>query len=307
MKRTLLYVDTDVSLGTPGAEIDDGAALVLLLRHPAVEVVGASSVFGNAPLADTAANLDRLLTWLGGESVPRGIGAERPLVADLSWFDEWRSGYGTTLPWMPRKACRPAAQLLIETLRSYPGQVCVLALGPLTNLALALRLAPDILPLARQVIVMGGSFNAEHPAPEFNIRCDPEAAQIVLSAGWPVQLLGLDVTRRVHFSRSELASLPRDHPALSLLSDQASSWIDRVERMGWEQDGCALHDAVAAACLVAPELFTFIESAVEVELADPQARGLTRFTPAAQRPALQAATGLDAAQVRDLIWTYLKG
>lgn len=307
MDRILLYVDTDVSLGTPGAEIDDGAALIFLLRHLAVEVVGASSVFGNAPLADTTRNLDRLLTWLGAESVPQGVGAARPLVADMDWFEEWRSGYGTTLSWTPRQDSPPAALLLIETLRAHPGQVSVLALGPLTNLALALRLAPDIVPLARRVIVMGGSFTAEHSAPEFNMRCDPEAAQIVLSAGWPVQLLGLEVTRRVHFSRSELASLPRDHPALSLLSDQASGWIDRVERMGWEQGGCALHDAVSAACLVALELFTFVETAVEVELADQDSRGLTRFAPPSDRPALQATIGLDAAQVHNLIWTYLKG
>jgi purine nucleosidase len=307
MKRTLLYVDTDVSLGTPGAEIDDGAALILLLRHPAVEVIGAGAVFGNAQLADTATNLDRLLTWLGGEAVRRGVGASQPLVADMSWFDEWRSGYGTTLPWVQQPASLPAALLLIETLRTHPGQVSILALGPLTNLALALRLAPDIVPLVRRVIAMGGSFNTTHLAPEFNMRCDPEAAQIVLTSGLPVQLLGLEVTRRVHFSRSELATLPWDHPALGLLRDQAPGWIDRVERMGWEQDGCALHDAVAAACLIAPDLFTFVESGVEVELFDQYARGLTRFAPAAQHPALQAAIGLDAAKIRDLIWTYIKG
>jgi purine nucleosidase len=307
MDRTLVYVDTDVSLGTPGAEIDDGAALILLLRHPAVEVIGAGAVFGNAPLADTALNLDRLLTWLGGEAVPRGIGAARPLVADMSWFDEWRSGYGATLFWAQQPTSLPAALLLIETLRTHPGQVSVLALGPLTNLALALRLAPDIVPLVRRVIAMGGSFNTTHPVPEFNVRCDPEAAQVVLTSGWPVQLLGLEITRRVHFSRDDLASLAGDHPAVGLLRDQAPDWIDRVERMGWEQGGCALHDAVAAACLIAPDLFTFVETAVEVELANPQTRGQTRFTPAAHHPALQAATGLDAAKIHDLIWIYLKG
>jgi inosine-uridine nucleoside N-ribohydrolase len=308
MIEKLVYVDTDVSLGTPGAEIDDGAALILLMRHRDVKIIGAGSVFGNAPLKDAALNLDRIFTWMNGEQIPLGLGAERPLIVDNRWFDEWQSGYGRTIPWKLKPATSLAASLMIQTIRSHPGQVSILALGPLTNLALAVRLASDIIPLTQQVIVMGGSFNARNPAPEFNTRCDPEAAQIVLNAGWNINILGLDITRRVHFSRADFASLPDGHPAVELLRAQAPGWIDRVEAMGWEKDGCSLHDAVTAAYLVDRTLFENRDSGVQVELTDPTLRGLTRFVPIMKdQPAVQVVTSVDIQKCRDLIWSHLTG
>lgn len=304
--KKLVYVDTDVGLGTPGAEIDDGAALVFLLRHPRVDVLGAGSVFGNVPLQDAALNLDRLLTWLGGDHIPIGVGAERPLVADTKWFKPWQSAYGKTLPWNIRPAPYLAANLLIQTIRKYSGQVSILSLGPMTNLALAVCLDPRIIPLTREVIVMGGSFNTRSPAPEFNAQCDPEAAQLVINAGWNVHVLGLDITRRVHFSRRDFSSLRDGNPAVELLRTQAPGWIDRVEAMGWEQDGSALHDAVAAAYLVDDTLFQTRETCVDVELVDPGLRGVTRFSSAmAGRPMVKVITDLDTAACHGLIWSHL--
>lgn len=308
MIEKLVYVDTDVSLGTPGAEIDDGAALIFLLHHKGVNVVSAGSVFGNAPVRDTSLNLDRLLTWLDGEHIPLGLGAERPLLADTHWFESWQSEYGKTLPWQSRPVTFLAANLLIEMIRSHPRQVSILSLGPMTNLALAVRLAPDIIPLTQQVIVMGGSFNVLNPAPEFNTRCDPEAAQIVINSGWNVHILGLDITRRVHFSRFDFSSLPDGNPAVELLRSQAPAWIDRMEEMGWEQDGCALHDAVAAAYLADETIFEVEEAGVDVELAMPDQRGITRFLHAsAGKPVVRVVTDVDVQKCRDLIWAYMQG
>ena len=160
MTKKLVYVDTDVGLGTPGAEIDDGAALIFLLRNPLIDVLGAGSVFGNVPIQDADLNLDRVLTWLDREDIPRGLGAEKPLIEDTAWFESWQSSYGKTLPWNTRPAACLAANLMIDTIHTYAGQISILALGPLTNLALAIRLDPSIIPLTREVIVMGGSFNA---------------------------------------------------------------------------------------------------------------------------------------------------
>ena len=126
------------------------------------------------------------------------------------------------------------------------------------------------------VVVMGGSFNERDPSPEFNARCDPEAAQIVFNAGWPVHTLGLDVTRRVHFSRRDFASLPVGNPAVELLRTQAPGWIDRMEEMGWDRT-VALHDAVAAAYLVDDTLFQTRDTCVEIELSDPGCVGLPGF------------------------------
>lgn len=306
MNNKLVYVDTDVGLGTPGAEIDDGAALIFLLRNISMAVIGAGSVFGNVPLPDADSNLDRLLTWLDGEKISRGRGAEKPLFADTSWFENWQSGYGSALPRESRPTTHLAANLIIDTIRKYPGQVSILSLGPMTNLALAIRLDTSIIPLTHEVIVMGGSFNVQNPEPEFNVRCDPEAAQIVFSAGWNVHVLGLDITRRVHFSRHDFASLPSGNPAVDLLRKQAAGWIDRVEEMGWEQDGCALHDAVAAAYLVDDTIFQTEKSSVEVELANPNSRGVTRFIPANEQGSIVTViTDLNIAKCRDLIWSHL--
>src|SRR5687768_7597948 len=184
MDKKLVYVDTDIGLGTPGAEIDDGAALIFLLRNKSINIVGAGSVFGNVPIQDAALNLDRLFTWLGGNHIPLGLGAERPLIADTTWFESWQSAYGKTLPWDIRPTTYLAANLIIHAIRTNPEQVSILSLGPMSNLALAVRLDPAIIPLTREVIVMGGSFNIQNPTPEFNVHCDPEAAQIVFNSGW---------------------------------------------------------------------------------------------------------------------------
>jgi len=307
MNKKLVYVDTDVGLGTPRAEIDDGAALIFLLRNKLIDVIGAGSVFGNVPIHDADSNLDRLLVWLGGEHITRGRGAEKPLIEDLAWAEDWQSAYGKTLAWNVRPATYLAANLIIDTVRNNPGQVSILSLGPMTNLALAIRLDPGIIPLTGEVIVMGGSFNVQNPEPEFNVRCDPEAAQIVFNSGWNVNALGLDITRRVHFSRRDFVSLSDGNPAVELLRAQAPGWIDRMEEMGWEQDGCALHDAVAAAYLVDGTIFQTTATSVEVELADPASRGVTRFSPAAEnRVAVTVITDLDIAKCHDLIWSQIE-
>ena len=308
MNKKLVYVDTDIGLGTPGAEIDDGAALIFLLRNKSINVVGAGSVFGNVPLQDAMLNLDRLLTWLDGEHRLIGLGAEKPLIADTASSEDWQSAYGKTLAWNTRPTSHLAANLIIHTVRSHPGQVSILSLGPMTNLALAVRLDPAIIPLTREVIVMGGSFNTQNPSPEFNVRCDPEAAQIVFSSGWNVHALGLDVTRRVHFSRRDFAALPDGNQAVELLRTQAPGWIDRMEAMGWEQDGCALHDAVAVAYLIDDSIFESRKTSVEVELVNPDARGITRFSPAIENgPVVTVITDLDVEKCHDLIWSHIKG
>ena len=306
MNKKLVYVDTDVGLGTTGAEIDDGAALIFLMRNQSIDIVGAGSVFGNVPLQDATLNLDRLLTWLGGEHIPLGFGAEKPLIADTTWFESWQSAYGETLPWNLRLVTYLAANLIIHAIRTNPGHISILSLGPMTNLALAVRLDPTIVPLTREVIVMGGSFNVQNPTPEFNVRCDPEAAQIVFSSGWNVHILGLDVTRRVHFSRRDFAFLSDGNPALELLRAQAPGWIDRVEEMGWDRDGCALHDAVAVAYLVDDTIFQTEETSVEVEFVDSDLRGLTRFSsPKESQTAVKVITDVDTIKCRELIWSHI--
>lgn len=303
-----VFIDTDIGLGTPGAEIDDGAALLVLLRNPAIEVVGCAAVHGNVDVDDAVHNLRRLLHAEGCGDLAVGRGAALPLVEDPGWFAEWKAGYGPTEPFPGEAALPSGAAELIDAARAHPGALTVLAVGPLTNLALAVRLAPDIVPLVREVVAMGGTFGVDGAAQdtraEFNARCDPEAAAIVLGAGWPVRLFGLDITRRVHVSRADFAGLSDPRPATASLKQQAPGWIDRVEAQGWELDGCSLHDAVAAAALLDEGLARYREVEVSVELAERARRGCMRFAPSTGGR-VRVAVDLDVARCKHAIWSAI--
>lgn len=300
----VILFDTDIGLGTPRAELDDGAAIVFLLRALGEKVAGVTAVHGNASLESAMHNSRRLLSYLERTDIPLGRGAASGLVEQKEWFADWEAGYGDTPPWPPAQDEPLAANLIIDTIRAHPGEVVILAVGPLTNLALAARLAPDIVGKVRQIVCMGGSFGQEDPQPEFNARCDPEAAQAVLNAGWPIQLIGLNITTQLIFTYSDFASLPDSNPALTLLKDQAPGWIARVEGAGWEEGGCALHDALAVAAVMDPSLFSWQQTAVTVELCDPQRRGATYLRETADGK-VAVATAVDAVRCRELIWQYL--
>jgi inosine-uridine nucleoside N-ribohydrolase len=309
MEKKLVYIDTDISLGTPGAEIDDGAALIALLRSPQVEIIGIGTVHGNVPVEVASQNLLRLLSFLGIKNIPVGIGASLPLIENKSWFVQWQTGYENTPPWRVDNTLPAAANLLIDLVRSSSKKVNILAIGPLTNIALALRLAPDLTQKIRQVITMGGSSSHINSAAEFNIHCDPEAAQMVFSSGLPLRLLGLEITKQMVFSREDFASLPDTNPAVCLLKRQSTGWIERVEQAGWEKDGCALHDAVAAAAMIHEDLFQFQKLDVSVELSKNKQRGVTRFEkPGAGEKSLplEVAIHVDAAKCKAWILSALK-
>lgn len=293
-----------MGLGTPYAELDDGAAIIFLLRALGEKVGAVTAVHGNASLESAMNNSRRLLSWLDRTDIPLGRGAASGLIEQKEWFAEWEAGYGDTPPWPPVGGEPLAANLIIDTVRANPGEVVILAVGPLTNLALAIRLAPDIVGKVRQIVCMGGSFGQEEPTPEFNARCDPEAAQAVLNAGWPIQLIGLNITTQLMFSYDDFASLPDSNPALTLLKAQAPGWIDRVTAQGWEEGGCALHDALAVAAVMDPSLFTWQQTAVTVELCNPQLRGATYLREASDGK-VSVATAVDAVRCRELIWRYL--
>jgi inosine-uridine nucleoside N-ribohydrolase len=301
-----VLLDTDISLGTPGAEIDDGAALIALLASGSLDVKGITTVHGNVDAQTAMHNLQRLLAFLHRPDIPLGLGASGPISGSNDWFDVWKSGYGRTPPWPQFQETGSAIDLIVDAARAYPHQLTILAVGPLTNLALALRASPDIVSLVDSLVVMGGSFASS--APEFNSRCDPEAAGIVLNAGWPVRMLGLDVTRRIRFSRADFEALPRDNGALDLLRRQAPVWIDRVEAEGWEQGGCSLHDAVALLALLDDGLFEWREAAVRVEVADPALRGSTTLSAVkGDSSSVRAAVSCQVQACYDALWSLLAG
>lgn len=275
MKRPLpLLIDCD-----PG--IDDAVALALALASPEVEVLTITTVAGNAPVSRVTRNARRLLHALGRADVPVAAGADRALVRVghhglQSPHGEDGLG-GVPLADSPAGvAPEHAVDRMAEALRQAdPKSVTLVAIGPLTNVALLLALHPDCADLLGRLVVMGGSTGAGNitPLAEFNIWTDPEAAhRVLVESDLDVRLVGLDVTRRATVTVEVLDELRAVSPQGRMLADMVLGYGDRTTE-GWP-----LHDALAVASVVAPHLVVSRETSIEVQLDAGPARGQTVCT-----------------------------
>ncbi len=271
LARTHLPAHTVIFDTDPG--VDDALALLYLHRHPEVDLVGITTVFGNAPIELTTRNA-LFLKERWGIAAPVAAGAARPLDPNRALRDpptdiHGRNGLGDIPVSVPVHATpdpRPAHRFLIETVRAAPGAVTLVAVGRMTNLALALAEAPDIAGLVKQVVIMGGAFAGPGnvtPAAEANLHGDPEAADRVFAAAWPLTAVGLDVTRQVVMTRAALDRLAQagGEPA-RLVRDLSQDYIAFYERQ--IPDGMVVHDASACVRLTDPDLFTTRAGAVRV-------------------------------------------
>jgi len=239
----------------------------------------------------------------GRADIPVAQGAAHPLAGTFDGgapFVHGDDGQGNTgYPPSPTQAvAQPAAELLAEFIGRYPGQVTLVALGPLTNLAHALRLRPSLVHEVAEVVVMGGNaFCAGNatPAAEANVLSDPDAADVVLGAGWPLTLFGLDVTQQVNMPGAVLDELARLSGPLSAYVGQMVPFYRRFCERVRQIDGIYVHDATPLAYLIAPELFRFVHQPVRVDTSPGIGRGKT--WPASsdpdqlQRPALRPWLG----------------
>ena len=249
--------DTD-----PG--IDDAMALLFLHRHPQIDLIGITTVFGNAPIDLTTRNaLFLAQAWGISAPVAQGAGVTfDPSRPEGHWptFIHGENGLGDVdIPPVIGRTVddRPAWQFIIDTVRAQPGEVTLVAVGRMTNLALALKADPDFAALVKEVVVMGGAFDLNgnvSPAAEANIHGDPEAADLVFTAPWRVTVVGLDVTLKTVMTSGFLAEMAAAGGApVQLLSDISQFYIDFYRhRVG---DGMVVHDSCACVYLVAPELF----------------------------------------------------
>ena len=258
--------DTD-----PG--VDDAMALLFLHNHPDIDLIGITSVFGNASIETTTRNALYLKQqWDIAAPVAKGLGETLdPSRAHVSWptFIHGDDGLGNIgVPETVDLACdpRPAHRFIIDTVRANPGEVTLVAVGRMTNLALALRDDPDIAVLVKDVVIMGGAFDMRGnitPAAEANIHGDPEAADAVMTAPWPVVVVGLDVTEKTVMTRGRLeAIVAAGGKRAKLLSDISQFYIDFYEQH--VDDGMVVHDSCACVYVVAPELFTLRSGAIRV-------------------------------------------
>lgn len=266
MARKILF-DTD-----PG--IDDAMAILSALRSPELEVVGLTTVFGNADVATCALNGLRLVELEGHGDIPVSKGAGAPLFRrelDLGTEVHGLDGMGNTNPPPPQGALdpRPAVQFIAEMVRTYPGELTLVPLGPLTNIAMALQQDPQIESLVREVVLMGGcAFEGGNitPVAEANIFHDAHAAEIVFRADWDVTMVGLDATSKIIIQPEDLTRLyAARNPATDLLERIQPCYQAFHDQIYGLNGAFPLHDPSVTAYLLNPALFTAVEAPVYVE------------------------------------------
>jgi purine nucleosidase len=266
-----IIIDTD-----PG--IDDAVAILLALASPELEVLGLVAVAGNLPLAATLRNALSLVELAGRPELPVHAGCPRPLGPGRTRAESHHgaSGLGDLVLPPPKVEPRPRHGVfwLIETLRAAaPKSVTLCALGPLTNIAMALVAAPDIADGVAELVIMGGASYGRGnttPAAEFNIWCDPHAAALVFDSGIALTQVPLDVTETVRSTPEHVAPI---RALGTKCGDAVAALIGprRAQGLG----PMAMHDPCVIAYLLAPELFRWREVNVVVEMASPIAAGLT--------------------------------
>lgn len=268
-----IILDTD-----PG--VDDALAIMYLAAQEDAEIIAVGSVHGNVPAPLAAQNALRVLE-LVNISAPVAVGAARPLAQPLQTaeFVHGADGLGgrAGAPPRGRPVSTSAAEQLVRLARTHPGELTLLALGPLTNIALAVLLEPDLPKLLRSVVVMGGAVTVPGnitPYADANFFHDPEAADLVLSAGFPdLTLVALDATEQARAGAEWLTAVgalpgPRAEFANALLEHYAGFY----SRM-FGTTSCTLHDPLAAAIMLDPKLATYREMPLSVELTGTHTRG----------------------------------
>jgi pyrimidine-specific ribonucleoside hydrolase len=260
---------------------DDALAITLALARPELDVLGITTVGGNAPLAETTRNTLRILALLGRPDVPVAAGRAAPLERPLETAAEVHgtSGLdGADLP-EPASDVRPegALEFLRATLEAAPGPVTLIPTGPLTNIADLLQAYPGLTPKIGHIALMGGAMREGNwtPAAEFNIWVDPEAARIVFRSGLPITMVGLDVTHTALFREPDIERLVAlGTPVARVFADLLHFFARfHAERYGW--DGSPIHDAVAVAHVAVPGLVRSKRYHVDVETTGELTRGRT--------------------------------
>jgi purine nucleosidase len=281
--RVPVLLDTDI-----GSDIDDAVALAYLLAQPRCELLGITTVTGQPLIRAQLA--DAVCQAFGRKDVPIHSGAAKPLlVPQMQPEVPQRS----ILPRYPHRESFPpnvAVDFLRQTIRSRPGEITLLSIGPLTNIGLLYAVDPEIPGLLKRHVMMAGIYVARPPGcglTEWNAIGDPHASAIVFAAPVPAAVcVGLDVTTQCRMPADECRRRFSKAP-LKIVGEMAEEFFKRAPVLTY-------HDPLAAAAVFEPELLTLESGMVEVELQSDRLKGLTHFSPQAARKPHQVAVGVNS-------------
>jgi purine nucleosidase len=268
-----VIIDTD-----PGT--DDAMAIMLALNSPELDVRAFTVVPGNVTAAQGLENALRMVSLANRCDIPVAAGAQHPLFQKLVTAEFWHGKNGLANIELPPTKCkvdnRWAPELIIEMVHAAPHEITLVPIGPLTNIALALQRDPSIVPLVKEVIIMGGSISGGNvnAAAEANIFNDPEAAQLVFQAGWPLTMVGLDVGDKTLLTRKHLEQLGKMHgPESDFIYGVAKYLIELSEKFG--DPGTPMYDPLAVGVAIDPSIVKAPPMHVDVETVGVYTRGET--------------------------------
>ncbi len=268
-----IIIDTD-----PGT--DDAMAIMLALNSPDLDVRAISIVPGNVTAEQGLDNALRMISLANRCDIPVAAGAQHPLFQKLITAEFWHGKNGLANIELPPSKCkvdpRWGPDLIIELVHASPHEITLVPIGPLSNIALAIEKDPSIIPLVKEVILMGGSISGGNAtaAAEANIYGDPEAAQIVFQAAWPLTMVGLDVGDKTLLSRKYLAQLGKTHgPVNDFIYKVAEFLIQLGERFG--DSGTPMYDPLAVGVVIDSTIVKAPPMHVDVETRGEFTRGET--------------------------------
>jgi pyrimidine-specific ribonucleoside hydrolase len=289
---------------------DDALAVVVGLARPELRLLAVTTVAGNAGLPETTRNALRVLTLLGRTDIPVAAGAAGPLLRSLHVADNVHGASGLEGADLPEPAFAPrpegAIDLIRSTLEASSEPVTIAAVGPLTNIALLVRMHPELLERIASIRVMGGAITEGNTtaSAEFNIWQDPEAARIVFDCGRPITLMTLDTTHQALFRAADVERLEGLGTRVASVFADLLRFFFRfhAQRYGW--DGSPIHDAVTVAHLAVPDLVRTMAYRVDVETTSELTRGRTVVDLYGQRglsPNVDVGREIDRGRFVDLL------
>lgn len=304
-----IIIDSD-----PG--IDDALAILMALAAPEVKLEGVTIVHGNCSLKQGTENALSVLELAQATHIPVAAGHELPLVQPSLLAPDTHGNTGMGYAQFPPLVTKPiqqhAVDFIIDKIMQSPGEITLVPVGPLTNIAAAVRREPRIVDAVKDVIIMGGAIRVggnTTPLAEFNTYVDPHATHIVFHSGMPITLVPLDVTYQCILMRDDVEQLLKIDSAIARLVADSTRFYMEFHDEYQQMDGCAINDPLALALVFAPELVDTEEHYVDVDIAGGVSMGKTFadfYRMGTSPPNMKVALGVRSRDFLELFLEHIK-